>query len=549
MIVNEILNLSQNFKDFKVISGSEYLNNSITNIKIMDIPWENAQFKKGDFIITTLDFIVREKINFTNFLNLLAEENIELLGIMCRNNINSKVEEHFQQIIKLNNINFPIIKIPANITYESIISTLKCINDVDNFLIDQFKNNLIHLKNTNYFSINNILNMLSYYVNGLTLHLSAKGEIVNFFDPNPDVEKKIIPIDIIFSLIKENQSNTLSTLEPIIYNDGNGIYTIYPLKTYNRELGYLCIVTDIDMIDKKDYNIKISNEAIPFIIISLMSYHEKELVYNKSKDEFIRGLLYKLYSDKDTVENEARFFNIEYNLKRFVWIISIRPLKTSTSEPLASQKVPQNIINQTLNIAKSSFYDDYAITNDSSVIFIRLKLDIPNEKLLKKYNSLLNTLEFQMPEYNFSIGISRAYDNLDDLSLAYEDVIFSLMIGTKIFKNRKAVYAYDDLIVYHLLYKYPSNPILERLYNNVVGKIYDYDKENNSIFFETIQVLVNHNFNFSESADELFIHRNTLYQRIKKMEEIIGLNMDNSETRLVLHLGLKIHDIFSLNLK
>ncbi|MBE6082989.1 MAG: PucR family transcriptional regulator, partial [Tissierellaceae bacterium] len=67
--------------------------------------------------------------------------------------------------------------------------------------------------------------------------------------------------------------------------------------------------------------------------------------------------------------------------------------------------------------------------------------------------------------------------------------------------------------------------------------------------FQTIQVLIKHNFNFSEAADKLFIHRNTLYQRLKKIEKIIGLDIDSSETRLVLQLGLKIHDIFSLNLK
>jgi sugar diacid utilization regulator len=256
-----------------------------------------------------------------------------------------------------------------------------------------------------------------------------------------------------------------------------------------------------------------------------------------------------LYSDNNIVEKEAKFFNIEYNLKRFVWIINIRPLKEDHSDLLTSEKVPLNIINETLNIAKASFYDDEAIANTSSIIFIRIKHEIPNEKLLRKYNSLLNTLEFQMPEYKFSIGLSRAYDNLNDLNLAYEDVIFSLRIGAKIFKNGKSVYAYDDLIIYHLLYKYPSNPILQRLYNNGIGKIYTYDRENNTQLFETIQILIKYNFNFSEAADKLFIHRNTLYQRLKRIEEITGLDMNNSEARLILQLGLKIHDLFLLNLK
>ena len=197
-------------------------------------------------------------------------------------------------------------------------------------------------------------------------------------------------------------------------------------------------------------------------------------------------------------------------------------------------------------MARNYYYDDYSIVDNSSVIFVKVKSDISNEKILEKYNNLLNTLELQMPEYRFSIGVSRAYETLDSLNLAYEDAVFSLKIGSKIFKNGKSIYAYDDLIVYHLLYKYPSNPILERLYNNGIGKILSHDSENNTTLFETVQVLVKCNFVYSEAADKLYVHRNTLYQRIKRIEEVTGFDMNSSETRLVLQLGLKIHDIFSL---
>ena len=549
MKVREIFHLNQNFSNFEVISGNEYLNNSIKNIKIINVPHENIQFSKGDFVIISLDIIIKEKINFVSTFNTLKEQNIALLGLIYNSNINDKIIKHFQQMIKLYEANFPIIKIPADTTYADIISPFKFIKNVNCFLVEQFKNNLIHLKNSSYFSANNILNMLTHYLNGLVLLLSSHGEIVDFADTGFLIEGKKIATDTIISLIKNNKSNTLSTLNPIVYNSNSEAYTIYPLETYDRKLGYLCIVEKSKEIDRDNYNIKISNEAIPFMIISLTTYHEKELAYNKSKDEFIRGLLYGLYSDKNTIEKEAKFFNIEYNLKRFVWIINIRPLKRSHSDPLTSEKIPGNIINEALNFVKTNFYEDYAITNNSSIIFIRLKHDIPNEKLLQKYNDLLNILEFQIPEYKFSIGVSRAYDTLEELNLAYEDAIFSLKIGAKIFKNRKTIYAYDDLIIYHFLYKYPSEPILERLYNNGIGKIYSYDIENNTQLFQTIQVLIKHNFNFSEAADKLFIHRNTLYQRLKKIEKIIGLDIDSSETRLVLQLGLKIHDIFSLNLK
>lgn len=547
MKVKELFNLSNEFGEFQVIYGNDYLDNIVKNINIMDVPWEGAHFKKGDFVIAALDIIIKEKINLVDIINMLSQEKISMLGFISNGAIDDEIINHCQQMIKLaTNVNFPIVLIPLNVKYRSIVSTIEDTKNVDSFLIEQLKNNLVILKNTPYFSTSNILKIVSDYIDGTTLLLSQNGEILNLIQSNPIYEERDIPVDRIFSLIKGNQANPISTLNPIVYKEENEIFTIYSLDTYGKVLGYLCTVVEADTVEKREYRIKVINEAIPFVIIALMSYHEKELIYNKSKDEFMRDLLYGIYSDKNTIQKEARFFNIEYRLKRFVWIINVRNLKSDHPDSLTSDKIPQNIINDTLNTARSYYYDDYSIVDNSSVIFVKVKSDISNEKILEKYNNLLNTLEFQMPEYKFSIGVSRAYETLDNLNLAYEDAVFSLKIGSKIFKNGKRIYAYDDLIVYHLLYKYPSNPILERLYNNGIGKILSHDNENNTTLFETVQVLVKCNFVYSEAADKLYIHRNTLYQRIKRIEEVTGFDMNSSETRLVLQLGLKIHDIFSL---
>lgn len=87
--------------------------------------------------------------------------------------------------------------------------------------------------------------MLTHYLNGLVLLLSSHGEIVDFADTGFLIEGKKIATDTIISLIKNNKSNTLSTLNPIVYNSNSEAYTIYPLETYDRKLGYLCIVENL----------------------------------------------------------------------------------------------------------------------------------------------------------------------------------------------------------------------------------------------------------------------------------------------------------------
>ncbi|WP_418238940.1 helix-turn-helix domain-containing protein [Dialister hominis] len=47
----------------------------------------------------------------------------------------------------------------------------------------------------------------------------------------------------------------------------------------------------------------------------------------------------------------------------------------------------------------------------------------------------------------------------------------------------------------------------------------------------------------SEAAEKLFIHRNTMQYRLKQIEKLIGQPMDSAETKTLLWLLLKAHEL------
>ena len=106
-----------------------------------------------------------------------------------------------------------------------------------------------------------------------------------------------------------------------------------------------------------------------------------------------------------------------------------------------------------------------------------------------------------------------------------------------IFKENKKFCSYDDLLIYHLLYDQVDNPILHRLFANTIKPIDIHDRDKDDLLRETIKALIEHNYNMKQAANALNIHRNTLYQRIEKIEEILGFSLRSSRGRLVLQLG------------
>ncbi len=71
--------------------------------------------------------------------------------------------------------------------------------------------------------------------------------------------------------------------------------------------------------------------------------------------------------------------------------------------------------------------------------------------------------------------------------------------------------------------------------------------ENADEFLETLDEYFAHNGNLSQTAEALFIHRNTLTYRLERIGLISRLDLDNPDTRLAVQLALRIHRMLAAN--
>ena len=56
----------------------------------------------------------------------------------------------------------------------------------------------------------------------------------------------------------------------------------------------------------------------------------------------------------------------------------------------------------------------------------------------------------------------------------------------------------------------------------------------------TLEVFLDLGCNARRTADALKLHRTTLYYRLRKIEEVLGIDLEDGSDRLALHLGLKL---------
>lgn len=82
---------------------------------------------------------------------------------------------------------------------------------------------------------------------------------------------------------------------------------------------------------------------------------------------------------------------------------------------------------------------------------------------------------------------------------------------------------------------------------NTLEPLLDYDTKNEDTLLPTLTELVNSNFSLKETAKNLFIHVNTLYYRIKKIEQFLRVDLSQMSTRVNLFTVSKSWDLLHMS--
>ena len=126
---------------------------------------------------------------------------------------------------------------------------------------------------------------------------------------------------------------------------------------------------------------------------------------------------------------------------------------------------------------------------------------------------------------------------LKDLSRSYKEARMAMDVG-RIFYAGKRVISYNELGIGRLIYQLP--PSLCRMFIQEIfetGEMTEFDQE----ILTTINTFFENNLNVSETARQLFVHRNTLVYRIEKLQKSTGLDIRTFEDAMTLKIALMVN--------
>lgn len=141
----------------------------------------------------------------------------------------------------------------------------------------------------------------------------------------------------------------------------------------------------------------------------------------------------------------------------------------------------------------------------------------------------------------FSAGVSRVSYGLAELPEAFRQAQRAVEIGRRVHGDG-SVTRFDQLGLHRLLALVPDSAELTAFAADVLGPLADRTPEAADLR-ETLQVLLDTNFNVAEAARAQFFHYNTMRYRVGKLQRILGPVATDPHLRLDVAVALRALEI------
>ena len=303
---------------------------------------------------------------------------------------------------------------------------------------------------------------------------------------------------------------------------------ISPIIAGDRARGYLSIVGpagELDMLDSLTVEHGAAACALEMAKAKAVSEAKKAL-----RGDFLEGLLAGSMPTREIERLEGR---LDHNTREphavmvVGWLtpdISLRRLETSVHWVLSNHPRPALV---------------HIYGNHHLVIFQALKNVEDMESAHQLGRRIHEQIEAEFPGAQLTGGVSGPARALADWPAAYDQALQAMQLGQRLKLTNQFV-EFSSLGIYRLLYGLESLPDVRHFAADIMRPLAEYDQQNRGSLVKTVEAYFSHHGNISQTAESLFVHRNTLLYRMERIQELTQLQLDQANMRLTLHLALKL---------
>lgn len=263
-------------------------------------------------------------------------------------------------------------------------------------------------------------------------------------------------------------------------------------------------------------------------------YQQKIDIQEVKKNEWLLKAITNQLS-KDYIIKQIRQQK-EIDLTDFEAIIGVLPL---TKQPLPS-KLYDPFFTSVLMALRMAFEQEigqiYISKNEQHYIFLMIH---PENILNHLKNTLTSMREKDSPsllkDHLKYLSFGKVIYDLEDISSSYQTALMTLEYQQDIAPLNDPFY--QTLGLYRLLRSVQPQE-LQDIIKDYIGPLLKYDEEKGTELVKTLKVFLKHSGAKNQTAEDLYIVRQTLYHRLERIESLIGHDFMEPEKRLMIEFAI-----------
>lgn len=164
---------------------------------------------------------------------------------------------------------------------------------------------------------------------------------------------------------------------------------------------------------------------------------------------------------------------------------------------------------------------------------------VPHSEVRQLTGEIKETYHSNNRQSQIPVGVSRVVTSPDHCPTAFMECVQALNLGQDIFTSAKIFY-YAEIHFYNLLLSMDAGIGMKEFSDPLIEKLTEYDQENEASLLKTFYYYLLYNRSLQQTAKELYVHRNTVSFRINKVEQVLGVDLNDEELCQRLLLSMRI---------
>lgn len=514
MNVEQLLKTSE-FKNFKLIAGAGGSCREIRAVNVIDSPDCHSYFQGGEFLLTNT-YIMRDDISILKEITAAcAKIGVGAIGIKLARFIQELPDDY---IAMANELNFPVILLPVDVTFESIINRVYT-EIVNNQCIRLDYSEKVHSSFTQ-----------------LVLQGGSTYQILH--NLSELIGREVFYYDTYFEMYYDSRIDRCVNIDqaPLPLEEALRRYPNHLLEVSGANYGFLVVQEDapsaVATIDRMDYVQIAVQHASTVLKLNSQKEISNRQIESRHRDEFVQGLLLDTFSSTAEIDSRMSIYGWTFENGIVATVIGCDENTWEHNgyemDTFLSRKIKQ--------IYPQSMYTKLG----AQLVFLLEPGEMPISQFMNELQQALLQLMPYIQEkrlLNINVGIGSYKRTLKEAHLSYREAQIAEQIGRKL---QQRVICYEELGLYQLLSQISDSRCVSEFLNRHIRKLVEHDVAHNSEYLKTLQILITNDWNLQKTAESLYIHYNTIKNRYYKISEILSEDLNNPDVKMNLIISLKL---------